>query len=128
MKSRVLLTSSAVTLLGLALASPASALLDHYKCYKIKKDNIVFSQTASQVDQFGSNNAELKKAFLWCNPVNKNGEGIANNVDHLLCYKIKGLKLDPPPHISTTNQFGNSTLFAKKPFLLCVPGTKTIIP
>ena len=89
--------------------------LDHFKCYKIKKDNIVFSQTASQVDQFGSNNAELKKAFLWCNPVNKNGEGIANNVDHLLCYKVKGLKLDPPPHIQTSNQFGVSTLFAKKP-------------
>jgi hypothetical protein len=46
----------------------------------------------------------------------------------LLCYKIKGANLSPGPHIQSTNQFGVQTLFAKKPFLLCVPGGKSIIP
>ncbi len=102
--------------------------LDHYQCYKIKKDVILFPPTANLLDQFGSSVVSIKKGFLWCNPVSKNSEPIANNVDHLLCYKTKGPTLSPPPHVQTSNQFGVSTLFAKKPFLLCVPGDKTIIP
>jgi hypothetical protein len=102
--------------------------LDHYQCYKAKKDVIVFPPTANLTDQFGSSVVDIKKAFLWCNPVSKNGGPIANNVDHLLCYKIKGPNLDPAPHIQSVNQFGTQTLFAKKPFVLCVPGDKTIIP
>jgi hypothetical protein len=41
---------------------------------------------------------------------------------------VKGPKLDPAPHVQSVNQFGTQTLFAKKPFVLCVPGDKTIIP
>jgi hypothetical protein len=125
---RATLAVCAVALFGVAVVSPAAAFLDHYKCYKIKKDNVPFPSVATLIDQFGNENVEIKKPFLWCNPVEKNGGSITNEVDHLLCYKIKGLKQDPPPHIQTTNQFGVSTLFAKKPFLLCVPGTKTLIP
>jgi len=102
--------------------------LDHYQCYKIKKDTITFPTTASAVDQFGASTVEIKKGFLWCNPVDKNGGGIYNELDHLLCYKIKGPNLGVPPHIQSVNQFGTQTLFAKKPFVLCVPGDKTIIP
>lgn len=102
--------------------------LDHYQCYKIKKDAIAFPPTANAADQFGSTVVNIKKAFLWCNPVSKNGEPIANNADHLLCYKIKGPSLVPTVHLASLNQFGMQTLFAKKPFVLCVPGDKTIIP
>ncbi len=102
--------------------------LDHYKCYKIKKDNVVFPPTANLADQFGVETVTIKKPFLWCNPVSKNGGGINNPTDHLLCFKIKGNKPTSFPHLSTTNQFGVSTLFAKKPFLLCVPGSKALLP
>ncbi len=102
--------------------------LDHYKCYKIKKQSTPFPATASLQDQFGNESVEIKKAFLWCNPVSTNGSPINDSADHLLCYKIKGGKLTPAPHLQTTNQFGVSTLFVKKPFLLCVPGSKNLIP
>jgi hypothetical protein len=60
--------------------------LDHYQCYKIKKDVVAFPPTVSAVDQFASVAAlEIKKPFLWCNPVDKNGGGIRNDIDHLLC-------------------------------------------
>lgn len=102
--------------------------LDHYQCYKLKKDVITFPPTVLAVDQFASSTPEIKKAFLWCNPVDKNSEGIRNDIDHLLCYKIKAPNLVPAPHVQSVNQFGTQTLFAKKPFVLCVPGNKTIIP
>lgn len=102
--------------------------LDHYQCYKIKKDVITFLPIVSAADQFGFGLLEIKKAFLWCNPVSKDGGPIYNDLDHLLCYKVKGNKLVPPPHVQSVNQFGPQTLFAKKPFVLCVPGNKTVIP
>jgi hypothetical protein len=127
MSVRSLLAGFVVVGLALVFASPSQAALDHYKCYKIKKDNVVFPPTANLSDQFQSGSVEIKKGFLWCNPVSKNGGPIINNTDHLFCYKIKGTTLSPFPKIQSTNQFGVNTLFAKKPFLLCVPGTKVIL-
>ncbi len=103
--------------------------LDHYQCYKIKKDVVVFPPSVFVEDQFAVQPIlQLKKPFLWCNPADKNAEGIRNDLDHLLCYKAKGNNLPAPVHIQTVNQFGVQTLFAKKPFLFCLPGDKTIIP
>lgn len=108
--------------------APQELPLDHYQCYKIKKDTVTFPPSVTATDQFASGLLELKKPFLWCNPVIKNSEPIFNSTEHMLCYKAKGANLDPPPHLTSVNQFGTQTLFAKKPFLLCVPGDKTIIP
>ena len=132
------LRSSGVSLLtGFALllstAAPASAALDHFKCYKAKDlQNPKFvPTTVSLVDQFANDgNFEVKKPFLFCNPTDKNGEGINNETDHLTCHKIKGPKLDrnDRPHVQVTDQFGTLQLEAKKPFLLCVPSAKTVLP
>ncbi|MGH7787345.1 MAG: CHRD domain-containing protein [Candidatus Binatia bacterium] len=102
--------------------------LDHFQCYKIKKDVVAFPPTVSAADQFAATTLELKKPFLWCNPVSKNGEPVYNIDEHLLCYKVKGPNLALPIHLQSVNQFGIQTLFAKKPFVLCVPGDKTLIP
>lgn len=124
MRAKLLLTVAAAAL-GLVLASSQAQALDHFKCYKAKKDVTPFPPTVSLLDQFSATTAEVKKAFLWCNPVSKNGGPVANPNDHLLCYKIKADKLEV--NLQTTNQFGVSTLTAKKAFLLCVPGTKALI-
>jgi len=123
-------TSNAPNSVSLPATTPCPGPnIDHFKCYKIKKDMLAtFPATVTDVDQFGTATDEIKKAFLWCNPATTNGGPILDGADHLLCYKIKGDQFEPNPHLSTTNQFGTSTLFAKKPFLLCVPGNKTIIP
>ncbi len=116
-------------------ASPAAAQfnLDHYKCYKVKdlKNPKFVKSSVSLTDQFGINDGifEAKKPFMFCNPVDKNGEGILNDDDHLTCYKVKGPRLAPNdrPHVQIVNQLGTLQLEAKKAHLLCVPATKTDI-
>jgi hypothetical protein len=123
-------------LVALLVAGPASAAfnLDHFKCYKAKDLKMPkFAKTSVLLeDQFTVNDGtfEAKKPFLFCNPVDKNSEGITNLIDHLTCYKVKGPKLDKTqrPNVQIDNQFGTQKLQAKKPFLLCLPTTKTIIP
>ena len=113
-----------------ALLTVGSAYAQNdYECYKVKKDVVTFPTSVTSADQFGSQTLEVKKAFLECNPADVDGEGPPPNpANHLLCFKVKGNTLNPAPHLSMTNDFGNSTLFAKKPFLVCMDSTKTIIP
>ncbi len=107
---------------------------EHFKCYKAKDlKNPKFSPVNVLLnDQFGINDGtfEVKKPFLACNPADKNGEGIYNFLDHLTCYKIKGPKLEKTdrPQVRVVNQLGTIDLEAKKPFLLCVPSAKTLLP
>jgi len=129
-------------LLGAAVAlvisgsAPAQAMfnLDHYKCYKVKdlKNPKFVKTTATLTDQFGINDGlfEAKKPFVFCNPVDKNGEGILNTDDHLTCYKVKGPKLNPldRPNVQVVNQLGTLQLQAKKAQLVCLPSSKTVLP
>jgi len=117
-------------------ASPAAALfnLDHYKCYKVKdlKNPKFIAATVSLTDQFGINDGsfEVKKPFLFCNPADKNGQGIFNVDDHLTCYKVKGPKLLPSnrPKVEVGNQLGTIQLEAKKAVMLCLPSAETALP
>jgi hypothetical protein len=127
---------SAAAMYVVLVAAPASAAydLDHFKCYKAKDLKMPkFAKTTIQLeDQFVVNDGtfEAKKPFLYCNPVDKNDEGINNSTDNLTCYKVKGPKLDKTqrPNVQVDNQFGTIKLQAKKPYLLCVPTTSTLIP
>lgn len=129
-----LVFSGAALAFAAVVASPASAQLDNFKCYKAKdlKNPKFVATNVDLEDQFAVNdgNFEAKKPFLFCNPVDVNGAGINNAIDHLTCYKIKGPKLLPNdrPDVEVVNQLGTTQLEAKKPFLLCVPSTKTVLP
>jgi polyhydroxybutyrate depolymerase len=108
--------------------------IDHFKCYKAKDlKNPKFVKTTVQLsDQFGINDGDFdaQKPFLFCNPANKNDEGILNPADHLTCYKVKGPKLakQSRPKVEAVDQFGSLELEVQKPFLLCVPSAKTVLP
>jgi hypothetical protein len=119
MKVRILVAACAIAI-GLAFAGQAQALDTHLKCYKVKKLSTPFPPTVNLVDSISGVNAEVKKAFLFCNPVSKNGSAI-NDPDPMVCYKIKADKQEVQQDV--TNQFGNTSLVAKKAFLLCVPST-----
>jgi len=75
----------------------------------------------------------VKKPFLFCVPVDKNGEGIVNAQSHLACYKIKDVA-DPPQapfggaDVQITNQFGTEKWTISKSRLLCVPSSMTVLP
>jgi hypothetical protein len=68
--------------------------------------------------------------FLLCNPADKNGEGITNPDDHLVCYLLQppGGFLGIP--IPILNQFfpAQETIDIGEPFGLCVPSTKALVP
>ena len=111
---------------GSAGKCKAATGLDHFKCYKAKgkPPNVAVDLE----DQFGIEPGVLvKRPTLFCNPVDKNGEGIRNPAAHLTCYKVKGD--GEKRHVVVRNQFGEQTLEVKKPQILCVPSDKIdVIP
>ncbi len=142
MKLRVVLCGVLALAVAFGMSATAQAQpefnLDHFKCYKAKDlKNPKFEQTTVNLaDQFEINDGkfDLKKPFLFCNPVSKNGEGIINPDDHLTCYKAKESKevggatkipKESRPEVEIVNQLGTLQLQAMKTFLLCVPSTKT---
>jgi hypothetical protein len=94
---------------------------DHYKCYKSRAD---FEQrSVSLVDQFGQSTATVLRPDRFCNPVDKNNEGINNPDAHLNCYRIREPS-GPSRDVVVNNQFGDLRLTATKAHSLCVPAIK----
>jgi hypothetical protein len=95
--------------------------LDHFKCYEAKGDSL--NVAVDLQDQFEVEaGVRVKKPVFFCNPVDKNGEGIRNPTAHLTCYKIDDGGKERA--VVVENQFGRQTLKVKKPTLLCVPSEK----
>jgi hypothetical protein len=96
----------------------------HYQCYKAAGQ---FQPVPVKlVDQFGGspNVRVLQPAFL-CAPVGKNGEPIADERTHLVCFTDSGVR---PPNraVRVTNQFGTQILKVTTPVALCVPSIKQL--
>ena len=82
-----------------------SHAVDHFLCYKVRlpkgtefpKDiQITLADQFIDPDGIGVNQLfDLKKPKRLCNPVDKNGEGIKNEENHLICYQVKRPKVDP---------------------------------
>jgi hypothetical protein len=99
---------------------PAMPTLDHYKCYDATGP--APAVPVMLLDQFGPEQVEVGPALLFCNPADKNGEGIANPVDHLTCYEIVDT-ITPVP-VTIGNQFHDFVSLVTNPFALCVPSLK----
>jgi hypothetical protein len=69
----------------------------------------------------------MKLKFV-CVPVDKNGEGIFDAAAHLACYQVVGSSLSPRPTVEVSTQFQTSRFELKRPKLLCLPATKTLLP
>lgn len=108
----------------------STCMLDHYKCYQgidLKNPKFV-KTTAALSDQLTNETVDVQKLTFVCTPVDKNGEGIINPSAHLACYQIRGENLTPRPRVEVSTQFQASRFEVKKPKLLCVPATKTLLP
>jgi hypothetical protein len=108
------------------LISPGPISIDHFQCYDATGPPL--NVGVSILDQFQSQTSILLDPFLFCNPVDKNGEGIANPIDHLTCYDYTPPGL-PIGSIPIRNQFFPSTdiLSVNEPFALCLPSQKEIV-
>ena len=104
---------------------------DHYLCHKVGDLKVpakfVQQLGVSVVDQTVATTADLKKPFLLCNPVSKNGSLISNPALHYCCYKAKAA-VKVKANYDITDQFGPLRLQTKKPFLECNPCSKAPAP
>ena len=81
---------------------------------------------ASVVDQFDQPKVfDVKKPTRLCNPVDKEGEGIKNPDNQLLCYQVKPARGEPRhrriKNIFVHDQFGPKQVDTRKERELCVP-------
>lgn len=118
---------------GAAFVSLAP-VIDSFKCYlaKDRKSPKFVKTTVSLSDQLGLNDGAftVKKPYLICNPAERDGVGIRHPAPHLVCYKIKGPKIprSDRPSVEASDVLGTVQLQLKKPFLLCVPSSKNVLP
>ena len=70
---------------------------------------------------------DVRKPKHFCNPVDKNGEGVKNADARLVCYQVKGAK-GQPRHVRRTvfvnNQFAPAPMTTIKESELCLPAVK----
>jgi hypothetical protein len=107
------------------LIAPGPVDIDHFKCYEASGDPVDIN--VGLVDQFQGFSTQVGVPFRLCNPADKNGEGIGNPDDHLVCYQLlpPGGFLGFP--IPIANQFFPlANIDIGQPFGLCVPSTKTL--
>lgn len=109
--------------------------LDRFKCYRVQRERRTPEFTPVEVtleDQFETKVTEVLKPHLLCNPVDLNGQGIATNLCHLLCYRIRDAAGQPafvPVEVSIEDELTALTVgtvqnSCGRASLLCVPSLK----
>jgi len=116
-----------------ACVNPATEVdIDHYLGYDIKETKETPEFEDIQVvltDQFGTGVFEVKKPDRLYNPVDKNEEGIIDEITHLVGYEIEAVDDEHDDIIAivnVTNQFGDIILDVEEEELLLVPSSKTL--
>lgn len=120
---------SACTPGRVTVVSP-STLVDHYKCYEGSdlQNPELTKRIVQTSDPLREEPLAVQKLSLICSPVDKNGEGIQNRDQHLACYQVKSENMEPAPRVLVSTQFQQTNFALRKPSLLCVPATKTLLP
>ena len=84
-------------------------------------------------DQFGEAHRLLGKSKQLCTPVDKNFEGILDEVTHLTCYEVKKMRGEAPIRdlklgVLVSNQFADDQAYrVKRPKTVCLPSTKEVV-
>ncbi len=107
--------------------APAPGGVEHFTCYRIRGAR--FRQSGIQVtDEFGTFTADVKRPVRLCLPTDKNGEGVLDSTDQLLCYEVRTspprVKLSGPLFVTTqfsSRAFGESRTKVTGTRELCVP-------
>lgn len=122
-------TSSTTTTSTVVSTTTSTTVPDHFKCYKTREMGFprFEEREVSLLDQFGPSTATVVKPYRFCNPVDKNGEGVSDPTAHLMCYRLKE-PVPPPKLVIVRNQFGEQTLAVLKPETLCTPAEKDLVP
>ena len=100
---------------------------DHYKCYEVVGDDVVFG--AQIQDQFGFGSEDLFRPAYLCNPAEKilaDGTSfpVTKPEEHLVCYWVNPTPTSQPPLVITQDQFGIWPVEVTQRVMLCVPSLK----
>ena len=98
--------------------------VDHFKCYQARAKTPFASQAVTLVDQFGLTTTSVLRPDSICNPVDKDGAGIANSTTHLACYRIRDVPRTAPSRLPASDEFGSRTLGVQRARTLCVPSAQ----
>lgn len=96
--------------------------LDHYKAYPVISGYGI-GQNVNLVDQFLDEDELVLYPKWFCNPVDKNGEGIINDVDHLVFYELYYMT-ELNQLITAQDQFGYYDILIEQSYWLGVPSLK----
>jgi hypothetical protein len=99
---------------------------NHFKCYKQYMGPRV-DEDVMLIDQFKTSIATVTRPDRFCNPANKNNEGIDDPTAHMNCYRLQEEHFENIDVI-VTNQFGEQKLTVRRVDSLCVPAIKDGIP
>lgn len=102
---------------------------DH-KCYRVHAPGpSSINLDVALIDEFLglSTTATVRKPVDFCNPANKNGEGIPDPEAHLTCYDLKEKNTPGLPTVTVSTQFGEGTVLLGRAKRLCVPTIKTAV-
>ena len=95
----------------------------HFLCYEAEGDAV--DVTVDLVDQFGElEQVRVDEPEVFCNPVDKNGEGVSDGAPHLTCYKIEVDDDEFEAVVTVDKQFGEQILDVGVTKFLCVPSQK----
>src|SRR5262249_5712579 len=104
-----------------------------YEARRTKDTSKLVPVSVSLQDQFNSASSTVKVQRQLCNPSAVDG-AFAPGIDqtaHLTCYDTKDQSVTPKfrhVDVQVTNVFGTQQLTLSKPFRLCVPSEKGILP
>jgi len=93
----------------------ASASLDHFQCYKIRRTagspRFASRQVTITTQLETATAVTVRKPLRLCAPADKNGEspGAETHPDHLMCYRTRSAGGPPPTQVFIHNQFGPQT-------------------
>jgi hypothetical protein len=115
-----------------SLAGPPGPLsppvIEHFKCYKVKGARVEASVTVR--DQFTTQRLDVKKPLKLCVPADKNGEGIFDASQNLMCYKVRAAspaeRFTGAGTVFVNNQFGDDSFGVYRPTELCVPSSDPV--
>ena len=77
-------------------------------------------------DEFGTIIVDVKRPVRLCVPVDKNGEGIPDPTQHLMCYEVRPTSssvFTSAGPVFINNQFGADSFQASRTRELCVPAS-----
>jgi hypothetical protein len=138
-RSRRLFALVGTSLAAALLAAPVpvhAGPTGYMRCYEARRTKDtpkLVPVSVSLQDQFNSASSTVKVQRQLCNPSSVGG-AFAPGVDptaHLTCYDTKDQSVTPKfkhVDVQVTNVFGTQQLTLSKPFRLCVPSEKGIVP